>query len=212
MLDFAMLAVGLSFRYRNPVVLVADADVGQMTGRVVLPPALVKPGVPAWAVFGDGAHRRNVITSILLEAADLEAHNLHLVDKYARMAAEARAELFCCEDAEVVVVACNTPARTAKGAVQALRAEGVRAGLFRPQTLWPFPTASLLPLLEHARTLVVVEASDGQLEDELRLALSHAGAGAKVAIRHVRRYGGVLPGRAEILAAVHAAAREAVRA
>jgi pyruvate/2-oxoacid:ferredoxin oxidoreductase alpha subunit len=214
MLDFSMLAFALSFRYRNPVVLVADGDLGQMTGRVRLPPALVKPGLPAWAVPGDAAHRQNVVTSILLKESDLEAHNRHLVDKYARIAAaEARAEPFCCEDAEVLVVACNTPARIAKGAVQSLRRGGVAAGLFRPQTLWPFPIAQLLPILERVRKVVVVEASDGQLEDELRLALSHAGAGADLDIRHVRRFGGFLPSHAEIVSAVRdASARKAVRA
>jgi pyruvate/2-oxoacid:ferredoxin oxidoreductase alpha subunit/NAD-dependent dihydropyrimidine dehydrogenase PreA subunit len=213
MLDFAILAFELSFRYRNPVVIVADGNLGQMTGRVTLPAALVKPGLPAWAVPGDAAHRHNVITSILLKETDLEEHNRHLVAKYARMArAEARAELFSCDDAEVVVVACNTPARVAKGAVQSLRREGIAAGLFRPQTLWPFPVAALLPLLERARDVVVVEASDGQLEDELRLALAHASAGGGLRIHHVRRYGGVLPAHGEIVAAVRQAARRAVRA
>ena len=214
MLDFSMLAFGLSFRYRNPVVLVADADVGQMTGRVLLPRTLAKPGLPDWAVWGDAAHRRNVVSSILLKEADLEAHNLHLLEKYARIAAvEARAELFCCDDAEVLVVACSTPARIAKGVVEVLRREGVAAGLFRPQTLWPFPVGPLLPLLRRARRLVVVEASDGQLEDELRLALSHARRGEGIDIEHVRRHGGVLPTHAEIAKAVRGGATgKAVRA
>jgi pyruvate/2-oxoacid:ferredoxin oxidoreductase alpha subunit len=208
-----MLAFELALRYRNPVVILADADVGQMTGRVLLPSVLVKPGLPAWAVPGDAAHRQNVITSIILEEADLEAHNLRLLEKYARIAAaEARAERFRCDDAEVLVVACNTPARTAKGAVEALRGEGIAAGLFRPRTLWPFPVEALLPLLRRVRKVVVVEASDGQLEDELRLALSHAGAIGAVEIRHVRRHGGILPAHAEIVNAVRAAARKVVRA
>jgi pyruvate/2-oxoacid:ferredoxin oxidoreductase alpha subunit len=206
MLDFTMLAFTLAFRYRSPVVLVADGDLGQMTGRVRLPAALVKPGLPAWAVPGDAAHRQNVVTSILLKPEDLEAHNRHLVEKYATMSLrEARAEPFLCDDAEVIVVACNTPARIAKGAVQSLRREGIAAGLFRPQTLWPFPVAPLLPMLDRARVVVVVEASDGQLEDELRLALSHAGAGRELDIRHVRRHGGVLPSLGEIADAVRSA-------
>jgi pyruvate/2-oxoacid:ferredoxin oxidoreductase alpha subunit len=122
-------------------------------------------------------------------------------------AAEQRAATDACEDAEVLVVACNTPAQLARGAVSTLRAEGIRAGLFRPQTLWPFPIDALRPLLGRARRIVVVEASDGQLEDELRLALSHAGAGAGVTIDHVRHYGGVLPAQREIVDAVRGAAR-----
>jgi 2-oxoisovalerate ferredoxin oxidoreductase alpha subunit len=201
MLDFTLLAFELSFRYRNPVVIAADGYLGQMTGRVALPAEAVRPGLPAWAVSGDAAHRRNLVTSILLEELDQEAHNRRLIEKYARISrAEQRADLFRCDDAEVLLVACNTPARMAKGAVRALRAEGVAAGLFRPQTVWPFPVRELLPLLERARRVVVVEASDGQLEDELRLALSHAGVYAN--LEHVRRYGGVLPSQREIADAV----------
>jgi len=213
MLDFTLLAFDLSFRYRGPVLILADAHLGQMTGKVVLPDALVRPGLPGWAVWGDAEHRGNLISSIHLREADQEAHNLRLIDKYARIAeAEQRAESFRCDDADVIVVACNTPARMARGAVQALRAEGIAAGLFRPQTVWPFPIKHLLPLLGRTRRLVVVEASDGQLEDELRLALSHAGA-AGVAIAHLRRHGGILPSQREIGDAVRAmASREAVAA
>ena len=215
MLDFTMLAFELSMRYRNPVVVLADGFLGQMTGRVVLPRELVRPGVPGWAVRGDAAHRRNLVTSILLDERDFEAHDRAIVAKYRRMAAaEQRADAWLCEDAEVLVVACNTPARIAKGAVRALRDEGVRAGLFRPQTVWPFPIDALVPLVagEAGRRIVVAEASDGQLEDELRLALSHAGAGSGVAITHVRRMGGLLPTHAEIVETVRAAAGKGARA
>jgi len=100
----------------------------------------------------------------------------------------------------VLLVACNTPGRISKGAVAALRRSGVKAGLFRPQTLWPFPIRLLEPLLGRGPRLVVVEASSGQLEDELRLALSHAGASrASDSIEHVRRQGGVLPSAGEIV-------------
>lgn len=207
MLDFTMLSFELAFRYRNPVVLLADGYLGQMTGKVTLPTAMTKPGLPGWAVFGDAAHRHNFLSSIHLSEADLERHNLDLLAKYARMIeAEQRADLYRCEDAEVLLVATNTPARKAKGAVATLRAEGIRAGLFRPQTIWPFPVKALLPLLDRARRIVVVEASDGQLEDELRLALSHAGASAGIRIDHVRRHGGNLPAGAEIVAAARGAA------
>jgi pyruvate/2-oxoacid:ferredoxin oxidoreductase alpha subunit len=200
MLDMTMRAFDLSFRYRNPVIVLGDGYLGQMTGRVALPREQVQPGIPAWAVWGDESHRGNLTCSIFLAEADLEAHNRHLNDKYARMQAEARADAFLCEDADVVVVACNTPARMAKGAVQALRGEGIRAGLFRPQTLWPFPIGALLPHFSKAQRLVVVEASAGQLEDELRLALSHAGVQRHPEIESVRHYGGVLPQQGEIVA------------
>ena len=202
MLDLTMLAFDLSFKYRNPVVILCDGYLGQMTGKVTLPRAMVKPGRPDWAVWGDRSHRRNLICSIMLVETDLEAHNLHLDEKYARMgASEQRADLFRCEDAEVLVVACNTPARMAKGAVEKLRQTGVRAGLFRPLTLWPFPVSLLAPLVGRAERIVVVEASSGQLEDELRLALSKAGLSTPP-IDSVRHSGGVLPQQEEIVGRV----------
>jgi pyruvate/2-oxoacid:ferredoxin oxidoreductase alpha subunit len=111
---------------------------------------------------------------------------------------EQRADLFHTEDAEVLVVATNTPARMAKGAVRELREQGIKVGLFRPITVWPFPIDLLKPTLDTVRRIVVVEASPGQLEDELRLALSKADIHPPP-IDHVRHYGGVLPQQAEIV-------------
>jgi pyruvate/2-oxoacid:ferredoxin oxidoreductase alpha subunit len=174
----------------------------------MLPDFLIKPGIPEWAVYGDRMHRRNLISSIQLSETDLEAHNVHLNEKYQRITeAEQRADLSHCEDADLLLIACNTPARMAKGAVRALRHEGIRAGLFRPQTLWPFPVQLLRPVVEGARTVVVVEASNGQLEDEMRLALSHAGVQNLPPIVSVRHFGGVLPQQGEIVEKARAAAR-----
>jgi pyruvate/2-oxoacid:ferredoxin oxidoreductase alpha subunit/NAD-dependent dihydropyrimidine dehydrogenase PreA subunit len=202
MLELTMLAFDLSFKYRNPVIVLADGYLAQMTGRVTLPRTMVQPGVPSWAVTGDAAHRRNAITSIFMDESDLEAENRHLLDKYARIAdGEQRADAFECGDADVLLVACNTPSRMAKGAVRSLRAQGIKAGLFRPLTLWPFPIRALAPILGRVRQIVVVEASDRQLEDELRLALSRAGLETP-AIARVNRYGGVLPSHDEIVSRV----------
>ena len=206
MLDLTMLAFELSFKYRNPVVVLCDGYLGQMTGKVELPTTMLKPGLPEWAVWGDAAHRRNLISSIQLEEADLEAHNLHLDAKYAAIAeAEQRADLFRCEDAEVLVVACNTPARMAKGAVETLRAQGVRAGLFRPLTLWPFP-------VDGARAARSRRPS-ASWWSRRRAASSRTSCGWPLSkadlqlppIDHVRRQGGVLPQQAEIVARVLAA-------
>jgi 2-oxoglutarate ferredoxin oxidoreductase subunit alpha/2-oxoisovalerate ferredoxin oxidoreductase alpha subunit len=198
MLDFTREAFDLAFRYRNPVIVLADGYLGQMTGKVTLPEAMVEPGLPAWAVSGDREHRGNLVSSIQLAEADLEEHNRHLCAKYESMRKEARADLYRTDGAEILLVASNTPARIAKGAVERLRERGVRAGLFRPQTLWPFPIDALRPLLPALSRIVVVEASPGQLEDELRLALSRADL-TPPPIAHVRRMGGVLPSQAEIL-------------
>jgi pyruvate/2-oxoacid:ferredoxin oxidoreductase alpha subunit/ferredoxin len=200
MLDIAMIAFELAFKYRNPVVIVGDGYLGQMTGKVRLPSQMVEPGIPDWAVFGDRSHRRNLICSIDLSEAGLERHNMSLNEKYDEMAAnEQRADLYRCEDADVVVVACNTPSQLAKGAIKELRDKGLKVGLFRPITLWPFPIDALCALLPGVKRLVVVEASSGQLEDEMRLALSHAEVHAPPPMTHVRRMGGILPSQNEIV-------------
>jgi len=206
MLNLTREAFALSFRYRNPVIILGDGYLGQMTGRVRLPDQMRKPGRPAWSVCGDRAHRHNFISSIQLAETDLEDHNRRLNAKYAAMTRnEQRAECDRCQDAEVLVVACNTPARMAKGAVQAARQRGLRAGLFRPITLWPFPVNTLRPHLAGARRIIVVEGGPGQLEDELRLALSRAGL-ASPPITSVQHYGGVLPSEREIAEAIQSAA------
>jgi pyruvate/2-oxoacid:ferredoxin oxidoreductase alpha subunit/NAD-dependent dihydropyrimidine dehydrogenase PreA subunit len=200
MLDIAMVSFELAFKYRNPVVIVGDGYLGQMSGKVRLPREMVRPGIPEWAVFGDRSHRGNLICSMHLSEVDLERHNIHLNEKYARMtAAEQRSDLYRCEDAEILLVACNTPSQLAKGAVKELREKGLKVGLFRPITLWPFPIEALRPLVDRARRLVVVEASSGQLEDELRLALSHADVHLPAPMSHVRRMGGILPSQDEIV-------------
>jgi pyruvate/2-oxoacid:ferredoxin oxidoreductase alpha subunit/NAD-dependent dihydropyrimidine dehydrogenase PreA subunit len=202
MLDLTMLAFELTFKYRNPVVMLADGYLGQMTGKVVLPDHLVKPGVPAWAVYGDAAHRGNLICSLLLNENEMEIYNQELCAKYQKMIdAESRCDLYQAEDAEVLLVACNTPARASKGAVEHLREQGIKAGLFRPVTLWPFPAKQLAALLPGVKQLVVVEASPGQLEDELRLSMSHLGA-VLPPITSVRRLGGVLPQQDQIFSHV----------
>jgi len=200
MLDLTMLAFELSFKYRNPVVILADGYLGQMTGKVNLPAEMIKPGIPTWAVYGDRNHRKNLIASIQLQEADLEKFNHHLNDKYKAMEAEARAESFMTDDAEVLLVACNTPARAAKGAVQNLRDMGIKAGLFRPITIWPFPVKQLMAHLPQIQRIVMVEANaGGQIENELRLSLNLAGVEKLPPITHVRRFGGLLPQQNEVV-------------
>lgn len=205
MLDLTMLAFDLSFRYRNPVIILGDGYLGQMTGKVRIPDKMVKPGIPDWAVYGDEMHRGNLHTSIYLNEPDLELHNIHIIEKYRRMQQqEQRADTFYCDDAEILVIACNTPSRMAKGAVQNLRSQGVKLGLFRPITVWPFPIDALKSILSHIRHILVVEAGNGQLEDELRLALSYAGIDNPPVIHHLQHYGGILPQMEEIIDRVKA--------
>lgn len=200
MLDLTILAFDLAFKYRNPVIIAGDGYLGQITGRVDLPNEMVEPGIPNWAVYGDRNHRANMINSIRLAELDLEAFNIQLLDKYRRMTNnEQRSESYLCEDADWLLVASNTPARIAKGAVFALREQGIKAGLFRPISLWPFPIRDLLPLLKTGTRIVMVEAGAGQLEDELRLALSYSKMADQPHIDRVQRYGGVLPQRDEMI-------------
>ena len=212
MLDLTMKAFELSFTYRNPVIVAGDGTLGQITGQVRLPDAALRPGLPAWSVWGDAAHQHNLVCSIRLSERDLEAHNEHLEAKYAAMTvAEQRAELSATDDADWLLVACNTPARMALGAVHELRAQGIRAGLFRPITLWPFPIETLAPVLERVQGVVMVEAGPGQLEDELRLAVSHARAELPP-ISRIRHLGGILPARTEIVDHVRRLDEEATHA
>lgn len=205
MLDLTMEAFRLTFEYRCPVIVAADGYLGQMTGRVQLPDAMIRPGVPGWGVYGDEAHSHNLNTSIYLDVNLLERHNYKLEAKYDRMIAnEQRSSTYRTDDAELLVVSCNTPARMAKGAVERLRGEGYKVGLFMPLTLWPFPIDHLKPLLGRARQILVSEASAGQLEDELRLAMSHANVAAGVRIEGLRHMGGVLPSEEEITDRVRA--------
>ncbi|OGQ09225.1 MAG: hypothetical protein A2138_22295 [Deltaproteobacteria bacterium RBG_16_71_12] len=198
MLDLTLEAFALAFRYRNPVIIAADGYLGQITGRVSLPDHLIEPGLPDWAVWGDAAHRGNLISSILQDWAELEKHNEKISAKYRVMEAnEQRSTGYRLEGSTTLIVACNTPARMAKAAVERLRREGRRVGLFQPLSLWPFPIKDLMVLLKVARRVVVVEASDGQLEDEMRLALHHA-RGPDIDIRHLRHMGGILPTDQEI--------------
>ncbi|MBL8924017.1 MAG: 4Fe-4S dicluster domain-containing protein [Myxococcaceae bacterium] len=198
MLDLTFEAFALSFKYRNPVIIAADGYLGQITGRVTLPDHLIDPGLPDWAVWGDAAHRGNLNSSIFQDWVDLEKHNELLSAKYVEMQkAEQRSTGYRLDGARTLVLACNTPARMAKAAVERLRREGRPAGLFQPISLWPFPIDALRPLLKTAKRIVVVEASNGQLEDELRLALHHAKEW-DVELHHLRHQGGILPTDQEI--------------
>ena len=198
MLDLTFEAFELSFKYRNPVIIAADGFLGQITGRVTLPDHLVDPGLPDWSVWGDAAHRGNLHSSIFQDWVDLEKHNELLCAKYEVMqATEQRSTGYRLDGARTLVIACNTPARMAKAAVERLRREGRPAGLFQPLSLWPFPIKALEPLLKTAQRVVMVEASAGQLEDEMRLALHHANV-PQVEIHHLRHMGGILPTDEEI--------------
>jgi 2-oxoisovalerate ferredoxin oxidoreductase alpha subunit len=196
MADLTTLAFDLADEYRNPVVVLADGFIGQMMEPVAFaPPRPVAPP-PSWAVTGTAAARRNLVTSIFLEPDLLERHIRKLEAKYADAERrQARAECWRTEDAEFVLVGYGIVGRILKAVVEQARAHGIRAGLLRPITLFPFPAAQLRTLARTARAFAVVEMSTGQLRDDVRLALD-----GRAPVEFFSRVGGNAPSAEEVLA------------
>ena len=212
MADLTLLAFDLADRYRNPAVLLADGYVGQMMEPVVLPLAARVPPSRPWAVRGDAATRGNLISSIFLSHDELESHGRLLQHKYERARGrEVRYEEYGLRDADVVLVGYGIVSRVLRRAVGLLRAAGVRAGLLRPITLWPFPSRQIAELAARARHLLVVELSNGQMVEDVRLA---AARGCPVGF--LGRFGGNVPACEEVVDHVTRlaglGAREACRA
>ncbi|NLG84893.1 MAG: 3-methyl-2-oxobutanoate dehydrogenase subunit beta, partial [Firmicutes bacterium] len=173
MADLAGLAFVLADRYRTQVMILADAILGQMMEPVTLP-TMGHPGAveKPWATTGAAGRKPNLINSLGLLPEELEAINRRLQEKYRRIeAAEVRYETEATADAELVIVAYGTSARVARSALARARAAGLRVGLFRPITLWPFPSAALRELAAGGRSFLVVEMSAGQLVEDVRLAV-----------------------------------------
>lgn len=199
MCDLTIRAFQLSFKYMTPAILLADGLQGQMMETLVLPEAeCEKPDTTGWAVHGTAETRKNLITSIYLDAPAQEAHNLRLQAKYAKMAEDEASETYLCEDAELVLVAYGICSRIARTAAESLRKAGIRAGVFRPITLSPFPGRALAATLEGRRAMVV-ELSAGQFHDDVMLHLAKAGRYQPVAL--CNRMGGMVVSVDEVIAA-----------
>ncbi len=195
MCDFTMLAFELADQYRNPVCVIADGTIGQMMEPVTLPEPKLPPGDPEWAVRGDAASMHNLISSIHLDHHELEDHIRHLKRKYDEIELkETRWTTYRAEDAEVAIVAYGIVARLMQSVVDIARERGIRVGLFRPITLWPFPSEPLAELAEQSRFLLTVELSTGQMVEDVRLA-----AGSLAPVHFYGRVGGVLPEVSEVL-------------
>lgn len=204
MADLTALAFELADRYRNPVVVLADGFVGQMMEPVEFPQRATAPQMPAWAVTGTAESRGNLITSLHMGSDELEAHIQHLESKYRRAEREeTRAENWRTEDAEIVLVGYGIVGRILKAVTAEVRAEGIPVGLLRPITLYPFPIADFQRLVPRARVFLVVEMSNGQLVDDVRLALN----GARP-VEFFNRMGGNVPSHGEVHALVHRLARQ----
>ena len=195
MADLTTLAFELADRYRNPVVVLADGCIGQMMEPVEFADPAPAPPAPAWAVTGTAATRPNLVTSIYLEPDLLERHVRKLEAKYREAERrEVRAELWRTEDAEIVLIGYGIVGRVLKAVVEQARARGIRAGLLRPITLYPFPAEQIRELARHTRCFGVVEMSTGQLVEDVRLAL-----GGCCPVEFYSRVGGNIPEAEEVL-------------
>jgi len=200
MCDLTIKAFEMSFAYRTPAILLADGLLGQMMESLSLPAReWPRPDTTAWSVQGTAATRRNLITSIFLDVQTQEAHNLKLQAKYAAMDRESYHERYLCDDAELVLVGYGISSRIARTAAEALRAAGVRAGVFRPISLSPFPSTALCEAAE-GRKVLVVEHSVGQFRDDVQFHLAREGRRyQEVAL--VNRLGGTILTVSEVASA-----------
>lgn len=192
MCDLAFTAFDLAEKYRIVVYMLTDGVIGQTMETVTLPEPLPRREVPEWAL-DVSRPRTNMISSIYLETDDLEALDLRLQEKYRRIeAAEQRCELYQAEDADVLLVGYGISGRLARTAVDELRERGIRAGLLRPITLFPFPVDELRRL--RAKQLIAVEMSCGQMIDDVKLAIN-----CDRPVHLINRMGGNIPGTGEIV-------------
>ena len=206
MANFMDLAFTLAFRYRNPAMILSDGVIGQMMEKVVLPPQKprrteeeVKQECP-WASIGRTPDRApNIITSLELKPEVMELRNQHLQKKYATIKEkEVRYETIQLDDdTDIMIVAFGSAARIAEKAIEIAREQGIKAGLFRPITLWPFPEKEIAQAVHGKRGVLVVEINAGQMIEDVRLAVN-----GEVTVEHFGRLGGIVPEPEEIVNAI----------
>ena len=196
MADFVDLAFTRAFKYRTPTMILSDGVIGQMMEKVVLPP--FKPRRTEeeilkecpWASTGcNGTRKRNVITSLELKSEVMEVRNIHLQEKYKTIREnEVRYETKFMDDADYMIVAFGSAARIAEKAIEMARKEGIKVGLLRPITLWPFPTNEIEAAAKNVKGILVAEINAGQMVDDVKLAVN-----GSVPVVHYGRLGGIVP-------------------
>lgn len=198
-IDFTVLAFDLAEKYRHIVLIAADGLIGQIMEPAELPPMRpLKKERPGWALTGAKGRNKNVIASLYLNSEDLERVNLKIQKRLrAIQEAEQRSVEHAAEDADLLVIGYGSAGRIAYTAVEAARADGFKVGLFRPQTLWPFPVDRLSQLAETVQEMLVVEMNAGQMVEDVRLAVA-----GRVPVSLYGRMGGVVPMPEEILEAI----------
>jgi 2-oxoglutarate ferredoxin oxidoreductase subunit alpha len=190
MADFVELSFDLAFKYRNPVMILSDGAIGQMMEKVYLKPHKKRSEeILPWATTGKPDSReRNIITSLDLDSARQERFNLKLVEKYKQVEKnEVRFEEFQTEDADYLLVAYGTSARISQKAIKLARAEGIKVGLLRPITLYPFPKKRLFELSSQVKGMLAVEMSAGQMVEDVMLAVN-----GRTPVSHYGRMGGMI--------------------
>lgn len=198
MADLTTLAFDLADRYRNPAIILTDGYIGQMMEPVTFAPPRAVPPPPDWAVTGTAETRKNLVCSIYLEPERMEKHVRKLEAKYREAErVEARAECWRTEDAEFVLVGYGIVGRILKSVFEMARARGLKLGLLRPITLFPFPNAMIRELGRRVKGFAAVEMSTGQMVDDVRLALNGAAP-----VEYYGRVGGCVPSAEEVLAFV----------
>ncbi|MCF8335137.1 MAG: 3-methyl-2-oxobutanoate dehydrogenase subunit VorB [Bacteroidales bacterium] len=202
MYDFVELGFDLAFKYRNPTMILSDGAIGQMMEKVEIgeqKPRLTEEQIKEkypWATTGKTKDReKNVITSLELEPEKMEQFNRKLIEKYRKIEEnEVRYEEIQCEDAEYLMVAYGTSARICQKSVQIARNEGLKVGLLRPITLFPFPRKRINELADQVKGMLSVEMSSGQMVEDVRLAVN-----GKVPVEYYGRMGGIVPSTEEAL-------------
>lgn len=205
MADFVGLGFELAFKYRNPVMMLADGVVGQMMEKLVLPAQqkrLTDEEVIArcpWASTGKTKGRKpNIITSLELQPNIMEQKNISFQEKYKVIEQEeVRFEELFCEDAEYLIIAFGAMARISQKAIEMAREEGIKVGLIRPITLWPFPTKVISNYADKVKGFLSVELNAGQMVEDVRLAVN-----GRVKVEHFGRLGGIVPDPDEIVEAL----------
>lgn len=195
MADLTQLAFDLADKYTNPVMVLADGILGQMMEPVEFSQEPPKVFEKPWATVGAKNRERNIINSLHIDPEANEARNLKFAAKYAlAKEQECRCENYLTEDAEIVVAAFGSCARIAKAAVEEARAQGIKAGLCRPITLWPFPEADVVKACSKAKACLVTEMNEGQMVYDVRLALRD-----RIPVSSFGKMGGVIPTPKDIL-------------
>ena len=201
MADFVFRAFDLADKWRNPVMILADGALGQMMERVTFPAYDPREHIvpKPWATTGKTPDRpRNIITSLHIEPEKMEQINLRLQQKYRRMAEEeTRWEEVQTDDAEWIIVAYGMAARIGHRAVELAREQGIKAGLLRPITLFPYPSKVVADLARRVQGFLTVEMNSGQMVEDVRLAVN-----GKVPVSFYGRMGGVIPSPEEVVVAL----------